>query len=341
MIPVDVTLLTVFYNRQAFVASSLQSLVDQDCTTFVAVVVDDGSTDGTYAAAERFRSDRIIIRRQANAGFTPTMADLCRQADTEFIAVHGAGDESLPERLSLQRAYLIANPHVVAVGCAIENVDEVTGRRWVVSPRAALRPGPILGDFDISHGEVMFRRDAYLRAGGYRSEFRVGQASDLFRRLSRIGDFGYLPQTLYRRYLTTTGISAQLSKIVERDVLSAISMAVHERAIADRTAATARLRDDLDRHGLLLPYFGPPSRRIARALASAAMKSWSSGDRPLGRRLARRSVAESVTRQGLIALAVGIVGRGPIAVPLSKLMRRRLQGNAEMSLDRLGSSVHG
>ncbi|MGJ3628277.1 hypothetical protein AB5I41_17385 [Sphingomonas sp. MMS24-JH45] len=39
---------------------------------------------------------------------------------------------------------------------------------------AAPRPrqGPIAGDLGISHGEIMFRRDAYCRAGGYRDAFR-------------------------------------------------------------------------------------------------------------------------------------------------------------------------
>ena len=193
---IDVTVVSAFHNREDAVDLSVGSLARQTCRTFRAVVIDDESRDGTWARLQSHASDRIEVRRQRNRGFTATMIALCEEADTEFVALHGAGDESLPERLHAQLAFLRAHPNVVAVGCAIENIDEVTGRHWEVRPKTGVRHGPITGGFGISHGEVMFRRDAYARAGGYRAAFPLGQASDLFRRMSRLGDFGYVDRVL-------------------------------------------------------------------------------------------------------------------------------------------------
>ncbi|SEN60378.1 Glycosyl transferase family 2 [Sphingomonas gellani] len=336
---IDITVLSVWHNRAAKVDASIASLADQDYDGFRAIVVDDASRDDTYARLERHRSDRIVVRQQANAGFTRTMMALCAEAETDFIAVHGAGDESLRHRLAAQRAFLLDHPHVVAVGCGIENVDELSGRRWQVMPDATIRPGPISGAFGISHGEVMFRRDAYLRSGGYRDAFTIGQASDLFRRMSRLGDFGYVPEVLYRRYLMADGVSAKADKVAQRTILAAISTAVHRREVSRAgtagVEACAVLRDDLDRFGLLLPYLAEPDARIARAIASAAIVYWSAGDRRTGLRLARRSLGEKWSTFAWVVLALVGLGTGPLRAPMLKVARRVSRGEGEFALRRL------
>ena len=335
----DVTVISAFHNREDAVDLSVGSLAAQDYPAMRAIIVDDGSRDTTWERLQRWGSPRIEVRRQANRGFTATMIALCEEADTEFIALHGAGDESLLNRLSAQIAFLRAHPDVVAVGCGIENVDELTGRRWDVRPSAALRPGPIAGDFGISHGEVVFRREAYRRAGGYRLMFSVGQASDLFRRLSRIGHFGYVEEILYRRYLRLDGVSAKVDKVAQRTVLAALSGAVHRRAASAGISAEAQtgapLRDDLDRYGLLLPYFGAPDRAVARSLAQAATLLWSAGDLPLARRLAKRSLAEAWTLRGLVTRVGTLVGAGPLRRPLGRVAARLSRGAGEFAHERL------
>lgn len=342
---VDLTVLSVFHNRPDGGDASLGSLEAQTYGGFRAVVVDDGSTDGTLASLERHRSDRITVVAQRNAGFTPTMVRLCAEADTEFVALHGAGDESLPERLAKQVAFLRANPSVVAVACGIENVDEVSGHRWDVLPPQTIKRGPLDGGFGISHGEIMFRREAYLAAGGYRTLFPLGQASDLFRRLSRFGDFGYVPEVLYRRYLRLDGVNANPAKIAQRGVLAALSVLASTRPNLGRGEAKpqARYKDDLDRYGVLYPYFAPADRGIAISLAIAAARIWSTGDRDLALRLARRSVAERPTLRGRATLAAIRAGVGPGRGFARRVLYRMDRSEQEMTLDRLakGHAAHG
>jgi glycosyltransferase involved in cell wall biosynthesis len=323
-----ITVISSFFNRQDSVGRSLRSLQQQDCHDFKVVVVDDGSTDETYTRLKAFESDTIAVRRQANRGFVRTIIQLCEEADTEFIALLGAGDESLPRRLSAQLAFLEANPSVVAVGCGIENVDEITGKRWPIMPQSRLREGPITGGFGISHGEVMFRRAAYVRAGGYRALFPVGQASDLFRRLSRLGDFGYVEEILYRRYLAADGVNANVRMIAQREVLAAISTAAHKQAVG----AGQPIGDDIDRYGMLYPFFAAPDRGLAIGLARAAIKIWLAGDRVLASRLARKSLGEAWTPAGLVARVVILFGAGALKSPMVKLMDRIFRAQGEQSL---------
>lgn len=335
----DITVLSVWHNRAAKVDASIASLAAQEYRGFQAIVVDDGSADNTHALLERHCSGRILVRKQANTGFTRTMITLCAEVQTEFIAVHGAGDESLPSRLAAQRAFLLAHPQVVAVGCGIENVDELSGRRWQVLPDATIRAGPISGSFGISHGEVMFRRDAYLRAGGYRNVFAIGQASDLFRRMSRLGHFGYVPEVLYRRYLTRDGVNANTDSVAKRSILTAISTAVHERETARGAVPSERLQDDLDHLGLLLPYFSEANPRVARALASAALIYWNAGDRRTAIGLIRRSLAEKSSIFALGVLTLATLGTGPMRTPMLKIARHFSRGKGEFALGRLSNGA--
>jgi hypothetical protein len=169
--------------------------------------------------------------------------------------------------------------------------------------------------------------------------FPVGQATDLVRRMSRLGDFGYVGDVLYRRYLRADGISSQIDKVAQRDILHAISVTVQRRAIeAQQPMVRGRLHDDLDRYGLLLPYFALPDRDIAMALARAAIRMWSAGDRALAVRLARKSLAEQRTLQGFLSYAFILAGAGPLAPPLLKLAMRLSGAKNENSLARLVSS---
>lgn len=336
---VDLTVFSVFHNRESGVDASVATLQNQDYPSFRVILVDDESKDGTYGRLKAFESDRISAIRQPNAGFTQTMINLCASAETEFIALHGSGDQSLPTRFSRQIAFLREHPNVVAVGCGIQNVDEISGRSWDVLPQQTIRRGPIESGFAISHGEILFRRDAYLRSGGYRALFPVGQAGDLFRRLSRVGDFGYVPEVLYRRFLRMDGVSAKPEKLAQRSILAALSVVAHRNALAEGKAAGAPVRDDLDRYGLLYPYFAPADRELAIALAMAAVRMGAAGDRSVALRLARNSVAEKVTPRGLVTLALLAGGIGPLAGPARKLLERIDLGKEESSLTRLSRSA--
>lgn len=312
----------------------MRSLVQQDCgEPFAVIAVDDGSTDHTFDQLSGFARDGVTIRRQSNMGFTATLAGLCAEIDTPFIAIHGAGDESLPGRFRAQLAFLDAHPLVVAVGCGIQNIDELTGDCWDVEPPHPIAEAAGKGEFTISHGELMFRTDAYRRTGGYRPVFRVGQATDLILRLSRQGAIGYAAGVLYRRRLRKDGVNASPAQLAQRDILFALAMTVHAKAQGAKGAT-----DDLDRYGLLTPYFLEPDRRVARGLSSAAVKYLMVGQRPIALMLARRSLAERLTLRGVVIWLAVFAAVGPFAEVFTRAVAALSKRTAENSLARLAKS---
>ena len=59
------------YNVERYLAESIDSVLRQTFRDFELVIVDDGSTDGSYAIAERYRAnhpERIVLVSQNNRG---------------------------------------------------------------------------------------------------------------------------------------------------------------------------------------------------------------------------------------------------------------------------------
>lgn len=110
------------YNSAAYLARTLQSLVEQTYRHCEIIVVDDGSTDATPQVVEPYL-DRIVYHRQPNGGLPAARNKGFELARGEFIAWMDSDDLCEPERLAVQAAYLERNPHVVAIGTEFAAID--------------------------------------------------------------------------------------------------------------------------------------------------------------------------------------------------------------------------
>jgi glycosyltransferase involved in cell wall biosynthesis len=198
-------------------AETLSSVLGQQGVTFEFIVVDDGSSDGTAALLDDFaaRDPRLRVLHQANAGLTASLRTGCALARGTFIARQDAGDVSLPGRLAAQCAFLHAHREAVMTCSAVAFVgpdDEPLYR--VASPMSVLDDGlrqttPAALRGPPHHGATLFRRDAYVRAGGYRAEFRVAQDIDLWLRLIELGSCLGTDEVHYRARLAAGSISSR------------------------------------------------------------------------------------------------------------------------------------
>ena len=196
-----VSCITVFYNRGDLLDRSVDSLIDQTLQDLEIIVIDDGSTDETMTKLKGKSDPRLKTVFQANIGFTASMNRAIRASKGRYIAVHGAGDISHPDRLALQASYLDANPEVGAVGCRRSDNGRLTISNGHVRRGSML--AIMLESNPFSHGEVMFRRSLFDKVGGYREAFRFAQDRDLWLRMGRYCDYAVLPQTLYfREYIS-------------------------------------------------------------------------------------------------------------------------------------------
>ena len=100
-------------NAGRFLEEALASILRQTEGDFECLILDDGSTDDTYAVASAMADPRVrVFRNSATLGASASRNILLDAARGEFLALMDADDISLPDRFALQVAYLREHPEV-------------------------------------------------------------------------------------------------------------------------------------------------------------------------------------------------------------------------------------
>jgi glycosyltransferase involved in cell wall biosynthesis len=215
----EVSVVMSVFNDACYLQSAIESVLSQADVDLEFIIVDDGSSDGSAAILSDYaaRDGRVHVIRQQNAGLTRALITGCDAATGEFIARQDADDISLPGRLAKQVQLLRSDPQLVFVSCQAQVIapegEVVLSHTRPVTPEAATDLLLHGGSGPPGHGTVMFRRDAYVRAGGYRPEFYFAQDCDLWFRLAEQGLLSYRPEFLYQYRLAPGSLSGSRNPI--------------------------------------------------------------------------------------------------------------------------------
>jgi len=125
------------FNKQSFVARSIESVLAQSFQHWSLFVVDDGSTDQSVAAVERFHDPRIKLIGQANAGPGPARNNGICAGNSDWIAFLDADDLWMPYHLEQLDRLRTQFPDAVLIGTAFQ--------RWNGGPVSAIRSGDAQG----------------------------------------------------------------------------------------------------------------------------------------------------------------------------------------------------
>jgi hypothetical protein len=125
-LPADplVTVVTVTYNHERFIAESVESVLAQGwpADRLQHVVVNDGSTDGTARALHRYR-DRAEVVDQDNRGLNGAMASAMGRARGDVIVVCEGDDAMKPDRVAKVVRAFRDHPRAGLVYSDLELVD--------------------------------------------------------------------------------------------------------------------------------------------------------------------------------------------------------------------------
>ena len=172
-----VSVLIPAYNEEAVIATSVAAAMGSDYPVLEVLVLDDGSTDATEAAAlEAADGDRRcrVIRDPVNRGKAEQLNAGFAHARYELVAVTDADTHMHPLALKLLVARMCRSPLVAAVAGA----PHVTNRGRFLLAMQVLEAASIIGLIRRTQsltGRVgvvagvlaLFRRDRVLAVGGY------------------------------------------------------------------------------------------------------------------------------------------------------------------------------
>lgn len=229
------------HNAGDYLEAAIRSIIGQSLTDFEFIILDDGSTDGSLEILRRWaRSDgRIrLIENERRSGAAHSSNQVTRAASAPLIARMDADDVAAPARLERQVRVLSDRPDAVMVGALSDTIDG-RSRRVRAADYGRLVRRSAFAPF--AHSTVMFRREAFERAGGYRSAAEKWEDVDLFLRMAAQGPVLVLAEPLlhYRQ----TGAS---TRSIDGEARLERSMALLYRAI-DRFERGGSYEDLLDR----------------------------------------------------------------------------------------------
>ena len=120
------------FDRETTLPATLDSLLAQTYASWEAIVVDDGSVDGTAALAERYaaRDSRFRVHRQANAGVSGARNRGIELARAPWLFFLDADDWIVPTAFEALTEALVADPDADVAYGGYVRVDDGGRGRW-------------------------------------------------------------------------------------------------------------------------------------------------------------------------------------------------------------------
>ena len=189
-----------------WVLKSLESVVNQVYPNVELVIVFDRVSKETESSVNDFCRSlpiRIQIQKSAEPGIVAALNLGVDVSNGDLIARLDSDDVMLPERLSLQTEAFLKDPELVVVGSQVKFIsssDELIGQSVYPVTDDDLR-FHFLYRNPIAHPSVVFKRDVFLKVGGYRQFSEGAEDYDLWIRMSQHGSICNLRKSLtcYRR----------------------------------------------------------------------------------------------------------------------------------------------
>ena len=186
------------YNRAAWVAEAVASVLAQTFRDFELLVVDDGSAGGTMEALAPFSGRLKLLQRRRNRGVSAARNFGIRASQGEWLAFLDSDDLWLPNKLARQVAHFEEHPGLLI--CQTEEIWVRNGKR--VNPPITHRK--LSGDIFtkslerclVSPSAVMLRRRLLDEVGLFDENLLAAEDYDLWLRVAWRHPVGLVPGPL-------------------------------------------------------------------------------------------------------------------------------------------------
>ena len=215
------------YRAEAYIAETLDSVVNQTHANIEAFVVDDGSNDATVDIAQGYASDKLRVIRQENSGACVARNKGLALSKGKYVQFLDADDVLSLDKIEEQVKVLEQHPGCMAVSPTVHfmhgedyknmnpreesqwvfDTDDVVdflvrlyggyGERWMVQTSAWLTPKPVCDKIGPWNEKLLINQDGEYFA-------RAVLAS---RGIRTTGGMNY-----YRRFVSGSNVSAKYNK---------------------------------------------------------------------------------------------------------------------------------
>ncbi|CAH2603799.1 Glycosyltransferase family 2 protein [Rhodovastum atsumiense] len=181
------------FNVAPWIGAALTSLQEQTHPDWSAVIVDDGSTDGTEAVVAQHQDPRIRLIRQANAGVSAARNRGLEEAGGDAVLFLDADDWLARDAMARLAAAL--GPAVAAYGpfCFVSESGALRQRKRGPFPQGDILERLLEQNLFANGGHMLIRRSAVDAAGRFRTDITYGEDWEFWIRVALHGSFVVTP----------------------------------------------------------------------------------------------------------------------------------------------------
>ena len=188
------------YNAEGTLEAPLESLRAQTHTEWEAIIVDDGSSDGTLALAESYaaRDPRVRVIHQQNAGVSVARNAGIAAASCDWLLFLDADDTIAPEHLERMTQALERDDSLDAVRCGWCSLTPRGYRTCISMPKQDGDLFELLAvDWQFAIHACVVKKALVEEVGGFEPGLTTSEDWDLWQRVARTGArFGSVPELL-------------------------------------------------------------------------------------------------------------------------------------------------
>jgi hypothetical protein len=130
-----VSIITPLYNKAAYITNTIVSVLNQTYSDWEMLIVDNGSTDGSWEVVQQVQDSRIQIMQSLKPGPGAARNYGLTHAQGEWIQFLDADDLLAPDHLEQQLAVARQNPDTEIIACYWQEfTDEHPTERTVKQP---------------------------------------------------------------------------------------------------------------------------------------------------------------------------------------------------------------
>lgn len=178
--PLRFSIVTLSLNQRAYLQEALDSVLHQDYPAVEYIVVDPGSTDGSRELIEQYRGRLAQVIFEPDHGAADGLNKGFSRATGDVFGFLNADDLLLPGALRKVADFLLPRPEydLVMGNGFITSADGTPIRRAIAT---SFTPFTFLhGGASFLQQATFFRREAYLKAGGFNVNNRTCWDGELF-----------------------------------------------------------------------------------------------------------------------------------------------------------------
>jgi glycosyltransferase involved in cell wall biosynthesis len=148
---VKLTVVMTTYNRAEYIASAVQSILNQTYQQFHFIILDNCSTDHTEQVIKSINDSRIrYIKNEKNIGFVSNTNKAIELCETEYLSIVHDDDIFKSHFLETEMKIMEQNPLLSIVGSNRTYIDE---------------NGLKLNDMHVLNRDYIFKKFEYIKSG--------------------------------------------------------------------------------------------------------------------------------------------------------------------------------